>query len=1098
MKNIPIILAIVFAFCGISNKTSAQCTPTTADVCGSVLSITGLPTSIDLCASSFTVTPSINLPSPLTLVNYNWSPAVTSHSTISTGGGVTVNTTITAPVAPTTYCLNATALGPNVIANGDFESGNNCFATGYTYDNITTPTPGLSFHYLLVNCYNIRTNFIPYTPTPIPVGYLGCSFGDATTGTGNMMIVNGSNTLPIRTAWQQNVDVCPGATYQFDMQCANWSRPDSPPILEVTINGGIVGTYTLTASCGSWQAVQFGWTNLSPATNVSIVIRDLSTAFASNDFVLDDLSLRRVSTAQACVNINPLPFPVFTLTPSVSTVCSGTPFTITSSFAGGGCPGCTMIWGGGATGMSGDPISVTEFTTLGLPHTGYYTYTVTNGFGCSATQSTTVNIDPPSDAGILRLPMPMGVTICSGFSSPISRLGGMPGGTWSTTAPVGVATVSPTGVVTFGTVLVPTTITVFYSVTSGVCPPDVASLDITVFPSPIFTITGTMVLCSGDFPTFCATPTAPTTGADWTTYAWSTGATTGPCIGLPAVFTTAGMAITESLTITNSFGCSASSTFVANVFPRPNPRIVVNPSPSPHLCVGDSTTIYGLPRYTFGTFVETWTSSNTSVATVTATGLSVASIVGVSPGTATITYTVTDPATGCSGFATFNITIYATPAPISGPSVICLGSSVTLSSTTPGGFWSSSDPVVADVVPDVSNDGIVTGLSLGTAIISYTLNHEHVKCPAIKVVTVVPTPRPRIKVNPSPSPFLCVGATTLIHGLPGYTGTYTEAWTSSDATIATVTPPSGSVATITAISPGTATITYTVTDPTTGCSGFATFLVTVYGVPMPISGVATVCQGSTTTLTSPTSGGVWSSNNTSIADVVPDAFGNGVVTGISGGTAVISYSLMHGPTSCGVAMVVTVIPMPTGVCPTWYNDPILGPVFVIGGTPTGATVTYDCLDPWGATLLSGGTTTTGSIVSSYPLGTITLCITSVTYMGCPFPVHCCVTFNGGSPKPAPSIANNEVKYHSSISVVPNPNKGTFTLSGMLENITGNDKVKIEVIDLLGKVVQTNECKQENGNFNKSITLDNTVANGVYIIKVTCGSENQIIRCSLSK
>ncbi len=1094
MKNIPIILAILCAFCSIPNKTSAQCTPAVADVCASGLSITGLPASIDLCpTTTFTVAPSINVPAPLTFVNYTWTPAVTSHTTAATGSGLTVNTTLTGTSVPTTYCLKATALGPNVIANGDFESGNACFTTGYIFDNVTTPTliPPLTYHYLMESRYNIRTDLIPYAPP----GPISCY---SLTGTGNMMIVNASTVTPTPIVWQQTVNVCAGATYKFDFKCANWSPPGPPAQLQVSINGAPIGVFTSTATCTVWQNLPtpFSWTN-GPASVATISIINLSASFPSNDFVLDSLTLRRFDSVEKCITVNPSPEPIFTLTPSVSTVCSGDPFTITSSFAGGGCPGCTMVWGGGASGMSGDPITITEFTTLGLPHTGYYTYTVTNSFGCSATQSTTVNIDPPSDAGILRLPMPMGVTICSGFSSPISRLGGMSGGIWSTTAPVGVATVSPTGVVTFGTVSAPTTITVFYSVTSGVCPPDVASLDITVFPSPIFTITGTMVLCSGDFPTFCATPTAPTTGADWTTYAWSTGATVGPCIGLPAVFTTAGMAITESLTITNSFGCSASSTFVANVFPRPNPRIVVNPSPSPHLCVGDSTTIYGLPRYTFGTFVETWTSSNTSVATVTATGLSVASIVGVSPGTATITYTVTDPTTGCSGFATFNITIYATPAPISGSSVICLGSSVTLSSTTPGGFWSSSNPVVADVVPDLSNNGIVTGLSLGTSIISYTLNHEHVKCPATMVVTVVPTPKPSIRINPSPSPYLCVGETTLIYGLPGYTGTYTEAWTSSDVTIATVTPPSGSVATITGISPGTAIITYTVTDPITLCSNFATFTVTIFGVPPALTGPVTICEGSTFTLTSPTTGGVWSSNNPAIADVVADPSGDGLITGITGGTAVISYSIMHGPTSCAATIVATVIPMPTGVCPTWYNDPILGPVFVIGGTPTGATVTYECFSHLGLSL-GTGSTTTGSTVSSYPLGTITLCVTSVTYMGCPFPIHCCVTFNGGSPKPAASAANGEFEFQSTVSVIPNPNKGTFTLSGIMANINANDQVKIEVIDLLGKVVQTEESTHNNGTISKNIVLNNSVANGVYIIKLTCGSKSEFIRCVLNK
>lgn len=1092
MKKIPIILAIISAFCFKTEIAKGQCTPAIPDACSSLVSITGLPSSASSCAGGVhTFTPTINVPAPLTFTGYTWSPAVTSHSSMPVSGGLSVPTTIISSSSPSTYCLTATALGPNVIANGDFEAGNACFTTGYILDADITPTPPYTFHYILVNTYNVRADFLPYFP-----GGAGCSFGDATTGTGNMMIVNGSNSWPIRTVWQQSVNVCAGATYQFSMAYANWSNPTAAPLLEVEINGTVIGNVSSTAACGIWQQVQFAWVNGS-ATNVSVVIRDLNMGFASNDFTLDDISLRRVSTAQACVNITPLPAPVFTLTPSSTDVCSGQPFTITSSFAGGGCPGCTMVWGAGAAGLVGDPITLTEFTTGGISN--LYTYTVTNSLGCSSSQSTIVTIHPQPDAGHLSISLAPGSTICSGSTIYVNRMGGMAGGTWSTNALPGVATVTPTGVVHFGTVLVPTTITVFYTVTSPFCDPDVASINIIVNPRPILAVTVPATVCSGNTVLVCAPVVPASTGGAWTTYAWSWGPTTSPCAISPVVYTAGGVSVIHSVTVTNSYGCATTEPVSYTVVPNPLPQIV--PGTRPDLCVGQATVIGGLPGYTYGSFVESWSSSNSAIASVSSGGPGIGTIVGVSPGTANITYTVTDPATGCFGIDIFTITIYATPAPIGGLSIICVGSSVILTNPTAGGVWASSDPAVAAIVTDPSGNGIVTGVAPGTATIYYTLNHRNIKCPASMVVTVFATPRPQIRVNPSPTPDLCVYETTLIHGTAGYAGTYTETWTSSAPAVATVASLSTGIAIITAVSPGTATITYTVTDPITGCSGFATFLITVYAVPLPISVPPLICEGSSVPLTSATPGGFWSSSDPSVADVVPDAFGNGIVTGISGGTAQISYTLMHGGVRCPAILVVTVVPEPTAICPTWYNDPVLGPVFIIGGAPAGAVVTYDCYDPWGGLLAGGsGTATVGSTVSTYPVGANTLCITSVTYLGCTWPVSCCVTFNGGGPRPAPdnTVSENRVGNISNFSVVPNPNKGLLTLTA---DLGGNDEVSTAVIhitDVLGKVVLSEEVEVFYGRLSKQISLSEEIANGVYLIKVTYENEFQLVRCVLNR
>ncbi len=84
----------------------------------------------------------------------------------------------------------------------------------------------------------------------------------------------------------------------------------------------------------------------------------------------------------------------------------------------------------------------------------------------------------------------------------------------------------------------------------------------------------------------------------------------------------------------------------------------------------------------------------------------------------------------------------------------------------------------------------------------------------------------------------------------------------------------------------------------------SSYWVTSSTVPA-IGGLSSVCSGSTITLTNSLSGGTWSSSNTSVATVSS----SGVVTGISAGTAVITYA---GPSSgCYTAATKTITVLET-------------------------------------------------------------------------------------------------------------------------------------------------------------------------------------------
>ncbi len=301
------------------------------------------------------------------------------------------------------------------------------------------------------------------------------------------------------------------------------------------------------------------------------------------------------------------------------------------------------------------------------------------------------------------------------------------------------------------------------------------------------------------------------------------------------------------------------------------PGSIVGAAP---VCPGSTITLTN-PTATGGT----WVSSNTSVATINAaTGV----VTGVSAGTTTITYQESNPCGGAS--ATTTITVLPLPGSITGTTSACVGLSSTLSDAG-GGTWVSSNTSVATI----STSGTFTGITAGTAVISYTLPTGC--APATTTVTIYPTPS---AIGGTPTVCAAGATTTLTDALTG------GSWTSSTTSIATVGVGTGVV---TGVIPGTVTITYTSAN---GC--VISTPVTVNPLPAAIAGSASVCVGSTTTLTDPTSGGTWSSSNSSQASI---GVGTGIATGVSAGTPTITYTLAT--TGCRITAPLVVNPLPSAI-----------------------------------------------------------------------------------------------------------------------------------------------------------------------------------------
>ncbi len=365
------------------------------------------------------------------------------------------------------------------------------------------------------------------------------------------------------------------------------------------------------------------------------------------------------------------------------------------------------------------------------------------------------------------------------------------------------------------------------------------------------TVSGDGPLCVGG----SLTLTASSTGGTWITDA--PGVAT---VNTSGVVTAVGAGIANISYSVNIAGCG--SGFVAV-------SIVVNPSPAVPtgtgtVCPGNTVTL------TDATSGGTWSSGDVSKATVGATS---GIVTGVGAGLVPVIYTLT--ATGCS--ASKMITVNPLPAPISGTAAVCAGGGTTaLTDITLGGSWTSSSPTNATI----TGTGLVTGLVAGASLIYYTLPTGCARSLNV-IVNALPSASTGV-------PVMCVNGTTTLTNSGGGT------WSSSNAAIAAVAPTSG---TVTGISAGTASISYTLS---TGCSTSTSVLVNPS--PAPITGGASVCEGSTTTLACASSGGIWTSSNNSFATVA-----GGVVSGVSAGPATISYTLGTGCSSTA-NMVVNTLP----------------------------------------------------------------------------------------------------------------------------------------------------------------------------------------------
>lgn len=695
-----------------------------------------------------------------------------------------------------------------------------------------------------------------------------------------------------------------------------WSFPGASPATANTLNPG-----QITYATGGTYNLQLTVTNACGATIVP-----------------------------ATITVNPNPLPV---NPAVNTpICSGSTANFSSDFT----PGLSYNWTGpnSYTNANGNfNLTNTTVSQSGM----YYVFGILNG--CPSPLDSVeliVNPTPVANAGPNQ-------NFCAN-NAPFQLTGTPVGGTWTGTG------VSPTGLFSPVTAGVGTHILSYSYTVPGTGCTDSTNKTVIVVPLPVVNAGVDTVLCNAPIPVqLIGTPA----GGTWI----------GPNVSPTGLFTPNGVgnftltyevvnannclgSDTRLITVTNGItpvagndtavcinsanlqlvgspaGGVWSGSFInptglftpttAGVFPlvysygagnclnqdtllmTVNSLPIVNAGANQALCINaNPTNLVGAP------VGGTW--SGTGI--TNPTGTFSAAVAGL--GTHTLTYSYTNPTTGCTNTATKNITVNALPVVNAGLDLTLCDQPIgqPLVGLPAGGGWTGTNIVANTFTPN--------GLGTFTAIYFYANANGCINSDSILINVINPT-----AVNAGLDTAVCVGSAMVnLTGLPAG-GTWTGAGVGGSGTF----------------NPTTAGIFPAIYNLGTGtCLTTDTLLITVNALPVVNAGANDdICiDAPPLNLTGSPLNGIWSGTGITNATGIFDP----AISGL--GTFTLNYSYTDLATGCSSSSTkdITVHALPTvnaGVDTVLCNQPIGAPLF---GTPAGGTWTGPNISPTGIFTPSG-------------------------------------------------------------------------------------------------------------------------------------------------
>ena len=359
-----------------------------------------------------------------------------------------------------------------------------------------------------------------------------------------------------------------------------------------------------------------------------------------------------------------------------------------------------------------------------------------------------------------------------------------------------------------------------------------------------------------------------------------------------------------------------------------------------------------------------WTSSDNTIAKVSATGL----VTGVAVGAATITATTADG--GFKDTCAVTVVVPVTGLSLSASTATCAvnGSCQLTAAVKPANAtnqavaWSSSNTSVATV----SSAGLVTGAAVGSATITATtVDGGYTATCALSVVV----PVAGVSLSAS-SAFCAVGGTYQLTATvsPFNATNPAVTWSSGTTSVATV----GSTGLVAGVAVGSATITVKTADGAFSSSCAVSVVVPVSGVSLNKSSLSLVASGTyqLTAAVSPSSATdqnvSWSSSNTSIATVGS----GGLVTGIGSGQASITATTENGSYQASCAVTVTVPVTGVSLSASSFSIPLNG-TYQLGATLIPSNATDQTVD-WSSNDTSIATVNTAGLVTGVGGGSTTI------------------------------------------------------------------------------------------------------------------------------
>ncbi len=319
---------------------------------------------------------------------------------------------------------------------------------------------------------------------------------------------------------------------------------------------------------------------------------------------------------------------------------------------------------------------------------------------------------------------------------------------------------------------------------------------------------------------------------------------------------------------------ATTATFYLNVNALPAVPVI---SGATAVCHGGTATLIASPSG------GVWSSMDGNATVGASTGI----ITGVGGPVGVISYLSPYNAYGCRSQVRTTIPILSYPAAgtITGSSIVCPGSTTSLSESVTGGTWTSSNTALATI----SASGAVTGVSSGALTISYTVSNSCFSAMATTPMTVGGATNPSVIAGGT---YVCIGSTiTYSNALSG------GSWSSTNTSVANV---SGS-GVVSPVAVGTATIIYSYTNGC-GITRTASKAITVYDLPNTgtVTGPSTVTRGAVLSLTTSgiTSGTWYRSTSSSSVLLVSGSGTTGRVYGVAPGTANVYYTASN---TCGTA-----------------------------------------------------------------------------------------------------------------------------------------------------------------------------------------------------